>query len=103
MHQGIDVSAPRGTPVYATASGRVVFAGRQGAYGNLVVIDHGNGYETLYAHLDRIGVRRGWAVRRGEPIGRVGRTGRATGYHVHYEIRRDGQPLDPAPFMGSAS
>jgi murein DD-endopeptidase MepM/ murein hydrolase activator NlpD len=85
--------------VAATAAGRVVFAGRTGDYGRMVVIDHGNGFETLYAHLARISVRAGERVRRGELVGRVGKSGNATGYHLHYEIRKNGRPIDPKPFM----
>jgi len=83
----------------ATAAGRVIFAGRSGAYGRMVVIDHGNGFETRYAHLASTTVRKGERVRRGELIGRVGKSGNATGYHLHYEVRQNGRPVDPWPFM----
>lgn len=99
LHQGIDIAAPKGTPVHATAPGRVVFAESWGAYGRIVVLDHGNGYETRYAHLHRISAKPGRTVRRGEELGKVGRTGNATGYHLHYEVRHQGQPLDPVRFL----
>ncbi len=95
LHAGIDLRAPRGTPIRAAADGRVVFAGYSGGYGNMIVISHGNGIETVYAHNSRNQVQRGQRVRRGETIGRVGRSGNATGYHVHFEFRRNGRPLDP--------
>jgi murein DD-endopeptidase MepM/ murein hydrolase activator NlpD len=99
-HQGIDVSAPRGTPVWATADGTVVRAERDGAFGRTVLVDHGNGFSTRYAHLKRIKVRSGDRVRRGETLGTVGASGRASGPHLHYEVLRDGRPVDPAPFLG---
>jgi murein DD-endopeptidase MepM/ murein hydrolase activator NlpD len=99
LHQGLDVAAPKGTPIYATADGQVTLAERWGAYGRIVVLDHGNGYETRYAHLHRIAAHEGQHVRRGEKLGKVGRTGNATGYHLHYEVRQNGQPLNPIPFL----
>jgi murein DD-endopeptidase MepM/ murein hydrolase activator NlpD len=98
-HQGIDLSAPKGTPVRATADGRVVVAERKGAWGRMVLIDHGNGYETRFAHLKRIKVERGEKVRRGEVVGTVGESGNATGPHLHYEVLISGTPVDPRPFM----
>ena len=98
-HQGTDLSAPKGTPVWATADGKVVLAEREGAYGRTVVIDHGNGLSTRYAHLKRIKVRPGERVRRGDTLGTVGASGRASGSHLHYEVRREGRPVDPAPFL----
>ena len=99
-HTGIDFGAPLGTPVTATAGGRVIQAGDRGdGYGNLVIIDHGNGYQTYYAHLSRINVRVGDTVRDGQNIGNVGSTGRSTGPHLHYEIRRNGTPINPAPYL----
>ena len=94
-HQGIDLAAPRDTPVRATADGVVIFAERSGNSGRLVVIEHGGGWETRYAHLRRIRVERGQRVVRGEEIGTVGRSGNASGAHLHYEVRHGGQPLDP--------
>jgi murein DD-endopeptidase MepM/ murein hydrolase activator NlpD len=98
-HQGIDLSAPRGTPVRATAAGKVVVAERSGAYGRTVVIDHGNGLRTRYAHLKRIKVDEGERVEAGEVIGEVGKSGNASGPHLHYEVIRNGTPVDPRPFM----
>jgi len=99
MHSGIDFRAASGTGVHATAPGKIVSAGRNGGYGRMVVIDHGNGMTTRYAHLSRISVKKGQAVEAGEIIGKVGSTGRSTGPHLHYEIRRDGKAVDPAPFL----
>jgi murein DD-endopeptidase MepM/ murein hydrolase activator NlpD len=98
-HQGIDLSAPKGTPVRATAAGRVVVAERSGDYGRTVVIDHGDGLRTRYAHLRRIAVEQGERVKTGEVIGEVGKSGNASGPHVHYEVVRNGTPVDPWPFM----
>jgi len=102
-HQGIDLSAPKGCEVRATAAGKVVVAEREGAYGRTVVIDHGNGYRTRYAHLKRIAVEKGERVKAREVIGKVGKSGNASGYHLHYEVVREGTPVDPWPFMGSGS
>lgn len=96
LHAGIDLKAPRGTPIHAAAAGKVVFAGYSGDYGRMVVIDHGRGIQTAYAHNSRNLVATGQRVRQGEVIGNVGRTGNATGNHVHFEFRRYGRPLDPA-------
>jgi murein DD-endopeptidase MepM/ murein hydrolase activator NlpD len=94
-HQGVDFRAPRGTKVVATADGVVAFAGRSGDYGRMVVLDHGNGWETRYAHLHRIKVEKGDRIRRGRTLGTVGHSGNADGDHLHYEVRRDGVPIDP--------
>jgi murein DD-endopeptidase MepM/ murein hydrolase activator NlpD len=85
--------------VHATADGVVTFSGTQGAYGDIVVVDHGGGYATAYAHLSRRGVRAGAQVRRGDRIGLVGRTGNATAPHLHYEVRRDGEAVNPEPYL----
>ena len=99
-HQGIDISAPKGWPVYATADGIVCETDRDwGGYGKHVVIQHPNGYSTLYAHLAKARVSTGERVRAGQIIGEIGKTGRATGYHLHYEVRRDGRPLNPRPYL----
>jgi len=96
FHAGLDFSAPQGTPIYASANGTVHVAGNQGnGYGNHVVIKHGYGYETLYGHMYRVKVRRGQKVKRGEIIGYVGSTGKSTGPHLHYEVHRNGTPVDP--------
>jgi len=99
-HQGIDLAAPAGTKVRATADGKVVFAGRDGSYGRTVVIDHRNGYRTRYAHLKRVDTRVGARIRRGDVIGRVGKSGNASGTHLHYEVIRNGVPVDPRPYLG---
>lgn len=99
FHQGIDLAVPKGSPVWATADGEVVFAGRDGRYGRTVVIDHGGGYRTRYAHLKKIETERGKQVRRGDVVGRVGASGRASGPHLHYEVIRNGVPLDPRPYL----
>ncbi len=95
LHAGIDLRAPKGTPVRAAAAGRVIFSGFRGAYGNKIIISHGRGVETVYAHNSRNLVKRGQRVKQGEIIANVGRSGNATGYHVHFEFRRYGRALDP--------
>ena len=96
MHAGLDFAAPQGTPIYATADGVVKLAGNTGnGYGNYVVINHGYGYETLYGHQYRIKVKPGERVKRGEQTGWVGSTGKSTGPHVHYEVHKNGQHIDP--------
>ncbi len=95
-HLGLDFSAPMGTPIYATADGRVVDAGyNTGGFGNRVVINHGYGYETLYGHMVRIKARVGEMVKRGEVIGYVGNSGKSTAPHCHYEVHKKGIPVDP--------
>jgi len=98
-HQGVDICQTIGTPVMATAAGRVVYAGRYYNYGKFIVIDHGNGYQTAYGHLNRIDVRENQTVTKGQPIGQVGATGRATAPHLHYEVRQDNQPVDPSDYF----
>jgi murein DD-endopeptidase MepM/ murein hydrolase activator NlpD len=95
FHAGIDLAAAQGTAVRAAGSGVVVRAAPAGSYGNLVVVDHGGGLETRYAHLDRVSVQVGDRVEPGAAIGTVGATGRTTGPHLHFEVRRDGRPQDP--------
>jgi murein DD-endopeptidase MepM/ murein hydrolase activator NlpD len=99
FHPGLDISADRGDPVHATADGTVIFAGASGAYGNLITIDHGFGLESRYGHLSRLDVPRGGTVKRGDKIGAVGATGRATGPHLHYEVRVNGRLLNPLQFL----
>jgi murein DD-endopeptidase MepM/ murein hydrolase activator NlpD len=102
FHPGIDLAAPYGTPVYATADGTVLRAGwNSGGYGNLVEIDHGRGIVTRYGHMSKILVRAGQKVTRGQEVGEVGSTGRSTGNHLHYEVRIDNSPVNPIPFMRS--
>lgn len=99
MHNGLDFTAPQGTPIYATANGTVSEAGMNGSAGNMVKINHGYGYETVYMHMLRIKVRAGGKVSRGELIGWVGNTGASTGPHCHYEVHVNGQPVDPVYFF----
>jgi len=99
MHTGVDISAPTGTPVLATADGIVTFAEWFSGYGQLVIVDHANGYETYYAHLSRFGVVEGQEVRRGDQIGAVGSTGRVTAPHLHYEVRIGGAPVNPHTYL----
>jgi murein DD-endopeptidase MepM/ murein hydrolase activator NlpD len=94
-HPGLDIAGDKGQAVYATADGVVTHAGRQGAYGNLITIDHGFGLETRYGHLSGFQVRQGERVQRGDLIGRLGATGRATGTHLHYEVLANGRLLNP--------
>jgi murein DD-endopeptidase MepM/ murein hydrolase activator NlpD len=96
-HLGVDYAASTGTPVWAAAEGRVTFAGRKGANGNLVVIRHGGGFETAYAHLHRIksGIRPGTRVKQRELIGFVGSTGRSTGPHLHFGLKKYSRYIDP--------
>jgi len=99
FHSGIDFSAAKGSDVFATAPGIVVFAGPRGAYGNTVEIDHGYGIRTRYGHLSKISVPLGFQLARGEIIGKVGSTGRSTGPHVHYEVWYDNAVRDPGKFI----
>jgi murein DD-endopeptidase MepM/ murein hydrolase activator NlpD len=94
-HQGIDIDGNEGDFVIASESGKVTQAGLQGSYGNLVIIDHGGGYETYYAHLSSIDVRVDEQVMQDRVIGKVGKTGRATGPHLHFELRLNGSPVSP--------
>lgn len=100
MHTGIDFTAPKGTEIYATGDGKVlkVTRSRRG-YGNHVVIDHGYGYTTLYAHMSEFNVRRGQKIKRGDVIGLVGNTGTSTSPHLHYEVAKDGRKIDPVNFF----
>ena len=99
MHTGLDFRADTGEPARATAAGTVTMAGRNGGYGNMVEVDHGNGFATRYAHLSAIDVEVGQTVRIGQVVGKVGSTGRSTGPHLHYETRIDGEAVDPQKFL----
>lgn len=98
-HSGLDIAGDRGQPVYATAAGTVRRVGYEGAYGNLIVIDHGFGLETRYGHLQRFLVRPGSKVQRGDTIGLIGATGRTTGYHLHYEVVANGRLINPLQLL----
>lgn len=101
FHAGLDIAARVGTKVYASADGIVKQAGRDGGYGNLIIIDDGYGYETYYAHLSAFakGIKPGARVKRGEEIGLVGQTGLTTGPHLHYEVRKNGKPVNPLAYF----
>ncbi len=98
-HEGVDISQERGTPVKVTASGQVIYTGHYYSYGKFIVVDHGFGYQTAYGHLHSIDVRNGQYVSKGQMIGTVGSTGRATGCHLHYEVRLNGQAVDPTDYF----
>jgi murein DD-endopeptidase MepM/ murein hydrolase activator NlpD len=99
MHAGLDFKGPVGTPILAAAEGKVVLAGFHGGYGNTIEIRHANGLVTRYAHLSGLNVRRGQMVERGVQIGRMGSTGRSTGSHLHFEVRQNGQAINPRKFL----
>ncbi|HHW02379.1 MAG TPA: peptidoglycan DD-metalloendopeptidase family protein [Thermoanaerobacterales bacterium] len=99
FHTGIDVACDKGTPIRASNSGTVTFAGRRGSYGNLVIINHGGGFETYYAHASSILVSVGEKVEKGQQIATVGTTGRTTGPHVHFEVRLNGNPQNPLSYL----
>ena len=99
MHTGIDLRGDRGDPVRATANGKVSIAGREGGYGNMIEIEHGNGLSTRYGHLSAIEVKVGQRVHIGQEIGKIGSTGRSTGPHLHYETRINGKPVNPQKFL----
>lgn len=99
LHQGIDIAAAAGQPVFAAADGLVVLAAATSGYGEAVYLAHGFGVTTRYGHLSEIDVRPGQRVHRGDPIGRVGSTGRSTGSHLHYEVRLDGTPVNPLAYI----
>ncbi len=102
FHTGIDLAANRGTPVHVTADGVVESAGWSGAYGKLVIVDHGNGLETYYAHLSQFLVVPGQEVLRNQVIALSGGTGRATGPHIHYEVRLHGTPVNPYKYLAGS-
>jgi murein DD-endopeptidase MepM/ murein hydrolase activator NlpD len=103
MHTGVDISAPQGTPVHVAADGVVIHAGWNGGYGRCVIVDHGNNYQTWYAHLSRMDVIEGQEIRQGDVLGAVGTTGRSTGSHLHYEVRIGSTPVNPYRFLARAS
>ncbi len=99
LHAGIDISAPTGRPIVAAQSGRVIHSGWMGGYGNTVVIDHGGGFTTVYAHMSRVAAGNGSSVSRGAVIGYVGSTGNSTGPHLHFETRVNGNPQNPRRYL----
>ena len=99
MHEGIDIAAPVGTPIVAPAEGVVIFSGRKSGYGLTVVIDHGGEISTLFGHNSKVFVHEGDKVTKGQEISRVGNSGTSTGPHLHYEVHRDGAPIDPSEFI----
>jgi murein DD-endopeptidase MepM/ murein hydrolase activator NlpD len=98
-HKGLDIKGPMGATVKAMAKGEVIFAGVRGGFGNCVILKHGNGFQTLYGHLSKIAVSPGQKIDIGQQIGNIGSTGRSTGPHLHYEVRRNGQQINPQPFL----
>ncbi len=99
FHKGVDIAAPMGTDVYCAAQGKVIFAGQKNGYGNCVIIEHGNGLATLYGHLSKILVDANQQVKIGDVIAKVGNTGRSTGPHLHYEVRKNNTPVNPKLFL----
>lgn len=98
-HKGLDIQGPHGALVKAMAKGIVAFSGSKGGYGNCIILNHGNGFETLYGHLSKILVKTGEQINIGQQIGKIGSTGRSTGPHLHYEIHKYGQKINPQPFL----
>ena len=99
LHPGVDLVQEYGAPIRATGAGKVIHAGPFGGYGNMVEIDHGNGLTTRYGHMSAVLVEEGQDVKPGDELGRLGSTGRSTGPHLHYEVRQDGEPVDPTRFL----
>ena len=99
FHRGIDISAPQGTAIHAGQAGTVIFSGDQGSYGNLVIVDHGNGFQSYYAHNTKLLVNKGDVVQKNQVIAACGMTGRATGNHCHFEVHYKGQVVDPMNYL----
>ncbi len=95
MHNGMDFTAPTGTPIFASGNGKIIKAHRSSTFGNVVYIDHGYGYKTVYAHMSKIAARKGQKVKRGDVIGYVGNTGRSAAPHLHYEVHKNDRPVNP--------
>ena len=101
-HEGIDIGGPKGTPIFAAAPGRVIYTGRDfKGYGLMVIVEHNDEWATLYGHFSKIKTKTGQYVEQGQTIGLMGRTGRATGVHLHFEILRNKQPVDPLIYLPS--
>jgi murein DD-endopeptidase MepM/ murein hydrolase activator NlpD len=101
-HKGVDIAAPRGTPVFAPSDGVVSFVGQESDVGRLIFIDHGHGFTTMYGHLNKAFVHRGDKVRKGQIIGAVGASGNCTGPHLHYEVRLQGRQVNPGHYLSQA-
>jgi murein DD-endopeptidase MepM/ murein hydrolase activator NlpD len=99
MHSGLDIATSRGTPVYATANGKITEASYSGGFGNVITIDHGYSYKTRYAHLSGFAIAKGDQVQKGDIIGYVGSTGRSTSSHLHYEVHKKGVAVNPKDFL----
>ncbi len=99
-HDGVDLAAPAGTPVKTAAEGQVLYAGEQKGYGKIVIVEHGNELVTLYAHNRDLRVKSGQKVRKGQVVATVGESGRTSGPHLHFEVRKNGRPIDPLTFLG---
>ncbi len=98
-HEGVDIAAQKGTPIFAAESGRVIFSGRMSGYGKVVIVKHAGRYRSVYAHASRLLVRKGEFVERGQKVAEVGSTGRSTGPHLHFEIRRSETPQNPLAYL----
>lgn len=99
VHQGLDIAAVTGTPIKAVAAGTVSYSGTRGGYGNMIILDHGNGIQTYYGHCSKLYVKQGESVNAGDVIGAVGSTGNSTGPHLHFEIRQDGKYVNPQRYL----
>jgi len=99
MHTGIDIDAKMGAPIMAAGDGFVGFVGQLGGYGNLVILSHGNGITTFYAHMSRFGCSKGQQVKKGQVIGYIGSTGWSTGPHLHFEYRVNDKPMNPLSYL----
>lgn len=98
-HKGVDIAAPIGTPIRASEGGKVVFSGEKGTYGNCIILKHKNGYETLYGHSSKLIAKKGDKINKGDIIAEVGNTGRSTGPHVHFEVKINGEHVDPMKYL----
>jgi len=103
LHEGLDISSPRGSAIKAAGSGKVVFSGKKSGYGYAVIIDHGHGIKTLYAHTSKLLVKEGQSVSKGDIIAKVGSSGRSTGPHLHFEVQIGSTPVDPLKYLDSKS